>query len=451
MRLFGTNGVRGVINQDLTPELALRMGRAIGRIYGGTVALATDTRCSADMMLSAASAGIRSAGASVRYIGMVPTPALQYYVKSHIDVSGGVMITASHNPPQFNGIKCVSADGTEAGRAEEEDIEKAYAEDLPCVPAEETGAYSTASGAGEDYIDAVVSCIDAAAVRKARLTVCLDCANGASCRTSPLLLKNLGVRAITLNSDPQGEFPGRLSEPVEENLKELMSLTRHSGADLGIAHDGDADRCVFVTGKGEFVSGDKSLALIAGYILDAEKGTVVTPVSTSSLVEDVVRSHGGAIEYTAVGSPVVSRRMLETKAVFGGEENGGLIFPAMQHCRDGAMSIAKMLEFVAVNGPLDKAVRTLPAYYIEKRKVECSDKDKEAIAATLEKRASAVEICKIDGLKLIFDDSWVLLRPSGTEPIYKIFAESRDASIAKARADEYVALVRTILTDCHSQ
>ncbi|MDR3206157.1 MAG: phosphoglucosamine mutase, partial [Candidatus Methanoplasma sp.] len=304
---------------------------------------------------------------------------------------------------------------------------------------------------GEDYIDAIVLRVNAEAIRNAGLTVCLDCANGAACATSPPLLKKLGVRAITLNSDPQGEFPGRLSEPVEENLKDLITLTKRSGADLGIAHDGDADRCVFVTGKGGFVSGDKSLALIAGYVLDSEKGKVVTPVSTSSLVEEVAASHGGETEYTAVGSPVVARRMMEVKAVFGGEENGGLIFPKMQHCRDGAMSMAKMLEFIAAAGPLDRAVAALPSYYVEKRKIECSEKEKDKITEYIEKNAPAAKIDRTDGLKFVFDDGWILARPSGTEQIFKIFAESKDASAAKARADEYVSLARAALEEIRGQ
>ncbi|MCL2295544.1 MAG: phosphoglucosamine mutase, partial [Methanomassiliicoccaceae archaeon] len=334
-RLFGTNGVRGIVNMDMTSDLALQMGRAIGSTIRGTMAIATDTRMSADMIKTAVSSGLMSVGVNVIDLGVLPTPAIQFYIKTHDNVKGGVMITASHNPPQFNGIKCISSDGTEASREEEERIEARYSEKIPCAPWNSIGKMCRVGGAGEEYVDAVISKVDADVIRKAGLKVCLDCANGAAYETSPLLLKKLNVEVVAINCDPHGEFSGHPSEPTEENLTDLLHLTRSTESDLGIAHDGDADRCVFVTGDGEYVSGDKSLALISKYILSKKKRLVVTPVSSSSLIEEVVNGSGGEILYTAVGSPIVARKMIETGAVFGGEENGGLIFPEMQYCRDG--------------------------------------------------------------------------------------------------------------------
>ncbi|MDR2845854.1 MAG: phosphoglucosamine mutase, partial [Candidatus Methanoplasma sp.] len=428
-----------------TSNLALQLGKAIGTVFKGTVALATDTRVSADMIRTAVSAGIMAAGTNVLYLGMLPTPAVQYYVKTHADVTGGVMITASHNPPEFNGIKCISPDGTEASRTEEEAVEKLYADIIPVVAWDKVGNIGKVHGAGEEYIDAVIACVDADAIRKANLTVCLDCANGASCETSPLLLKKLNVRAITINGNPQGEFPGHPSEPTEENLRDLMSLTKHTRSDLGIAHDGDADRCVFVTGKGTFVSGDKSLALIAEHVLLKKKGIVTTPVSTSSMVEEVVVEYGGTLEYTAVGSPIVARKMMENGSVFGGEENGGLIFPEIQYCRDGAMTAAKMLECIVATGPLEKQVALLPVYHTEKAKVECPNSMKKRTADHLIDISKDAKVDLTDGLKLIFEDGWVLARPSGTEPIFRIYSESKDADVAKARADKYEELVTEFL------
>ncbi|MDR0523409.1 MAG: phosphoglucosamine mutase [Candidatus Methanoplasma sp.] len=440
-RLFGTNGVRGVVNEDLTVEKALRLGKAIGSVFRGSIAVATDTRTSADMIRAAVVAGLASVGSSAIDLGVLPTPALQLYVRSREGVSGGVMITASHNPPEFNGVKCISADGTEASRAEEDRVEALFESDVPYAEREQVGTVSEAAGAAEEYVDAAVALVDAGSIRAAGLTVCLDCANGAACATSPLLLKKLGVRAVTLNCDPQGEFPGRLSEPSEENLGDLIALVKATGADLGVAHDGDADRCVFIDGGGRYVSGDKGLAIMASRIAGPSKGTVVTTVSTSSVVEDAVASAGGRVEYTAVGAPMVARRMIEIGAAFGGEENGGLIFPEMQHCRDGAMGVAKMLELVASEGPLASLVDALPAYHTEKRKIECPGADKEKILEAL-KGSFDGRIDETDGVKLIFEDGWVLARPSGTEPIFRVFSESRDASVAKSRADEYAAIVR---------
>lgn len=440
-RLFGTNGIRGVVNEELTSEMALQMGKAIGHVMKGTVALAMDTRSSGDMIRTALSAGLMSVGVRVVVLGMVPTPALQYYVKTHDNIKGGVMITASHNPPQFNGIKCVSADGTEASREEERLIEEIYATVIPTSKWDEVGTMDQVNKAGEDYINAVLSYVDVNLIKNAGLTVCLDCANGAAFETAPMLLKKLKIKTVTINCNAQGEFPGRPSEPTEENLSDLITLTMKTGASLGIAHDGDADRCVFIADGGDFVSGDKSLALLAKLELSKRKGKVVTPVSSSAMVEEVVNDAGGILKYTAVGSPVVARKMKEYGAIFGGEENGGLIFPEMQYCRDGAMTVAKMLEAIATSGPLSIQVSKLPVYHIQKRKVECPDNMKQAVINHLKKTIKDVIMDNTDGLKIIYDDGWVLARPSGTEHIFRIYSESKDEEVSISRADEFQNIV----------
>ncbi len=440
-RMFGTNGVRGVVNEYLTSELSLQMGKAIGMAMRGTIAIATDTRVSAEMVKTAVAAGIMASGHDVLDLGIVPTPALQYFIKEHVGVSGGVMITASHNPPEFNGIKCISDDGTEVDRMEEIRVEELYATEIPCVAWNKVGRMKRINGAGGMYIDHVVSLVDAELIKGAHLTACLDCANGAAFQTTPMLLGMLGVRAITLNCDAQGEFPGHPSEPVEENLGDLMSLVVSTGANLGIAHDGDADRCVFISSDGKYVSGDKSLALLSKYILSEKKGSVVTPVSSSSLVEDVVTEAGGTVVYTPVGSPIVARKMMEIDGVFGGEENGGLIFPEQQYCRDGAMAIAMMLECIVKSGPLNEQVSSLPVYYTEKRKVECPKEMKNKVLEYLENIDKNAKVDRTDGIKLIYDDGWVLARPSGTEPLFRIYSESRDESTAVQRANRFQAMV----------
>ncbi len=444
-RLFGTNGIRGIINEDMTSDLALQIGKAIGTVMGGTVAIATDTRISADMIKMAVSSGIMSVGVNVLDLGVLPTPAIQYYIKTHDNVKGGVMITASHNPPQFNGIKCISSDGTEASREEEEEIEGQYEKDIPCAAWNSIGETDRVRGAGEEYVNATISNVDAEAIRNAELKVCLDCANGAAYETSPLLLKKLNVRAITINCNPQGEFPGHPSEPTEENLKDLISLVRTTRSHLGIAHDGDADRCVFITNDGKFVSGDKSLALMSKYVLSKNKGVIVTPVSSSSLVEEVVKDAGGTVEYTAVGSPIVARKMMETEAVFGGEENGGLIFPEQQYCRDGGMTVAKMLECIVKEGSLKNQISKLPVYYTVKKKIKCPNDLKRYVMEHIINASAGAKIDDTDGIKIIFDDGWVLARPSGTEPIFRIYSESKDEAVAKERAEKYENIVKEYL------
>ena len=442
-RMFGTNGIRGVVNDDMNIDLALQMGKAIGKFFGGKVAIAMDTRISGDMIKSAVCAGLMSVGCDIRDLGIVPTPALQYHVKTSDHIVGGIMITASHNPPQFNGIKCIDFDGTEMPREKEEKIEILYSGKINSLSWNKIGVMEAYEGAGEEYIDAVISHVDVDLIKRAKLTAVVDCANGASYQTTPLLMKKLGVRAITLNADAQGEFPGHPSEPTEENLSDLIALTASVKADLGIAHDGDADRTVFIARKAKkayFLPGDKSLAIMAKTIIkNLGGGTVVTPVSSSSMVEEVVEEAGGKVVYTAVGSPVVARRMIKEGAVFGGEENGGLIFADHQFCRDGAMTIAMILESIVKYGPLYYQVEELPEYYVDKRKVECPNYRKESLIEYMKDTFSSDNrIDTTDGLKILFDDGgWVLLRPSGTEPIFRIYSESKDEELSKERGAQF--------------
>ncbi len=449
MRLFGTNGVRGVSNEDMNPELALKLGKAIGSHLekGSTVAIGMDPRTSGEMLKSALISGLLSSGIEVIDTGMLPTPALQYYVK-HSECSAGVIITASHNPPKFNGIKVVAGDGTELPRSEEEKIEERYFNRrFRTVGWTEIRGVRTETGARELYIDGVVSMVDAKMIGERRFTVVLDCANGASTVTSPYILKKLGCRVISLNAQPDGAFPGHESEPSPENLKDLTEIVKESGADIGIAHDGDADRVIFVDEKGEYVYGDVSLSIVAKYIIKEKGGIVVTPVSSSSSVEDVVKENGGKVVYTRVGAPIVARKMIEIGASFGGEENGGLIFPEHQYCRDGAMGAAKMLEIMAKTGKrLSELVTEIPKYALYKTKMECPNELKEKVLEiSAEKAGNDDRIDRTDGLKIYTAEGWVLIRPSGTEPIFRIFAESMEIEKSREMAETWKSILKKIV------
>jgi phosphomannomutase/phosphoglucomutase len=254
------------------------------------------------------------------------------------------------------------------------------------------------------------------------------------------------VRVISLNSNPQGTFPGHPSEPTADNLKDLMATVKATGADLGIAHDGDADRTIFVDDKGNFVFGDRSLAIVARNIVRQKGGgTVVTPVSTSSCVEDVVRAEGGEIVYTRVGSPVVARKMIEIGAVFGGEENGGLIFPEHQYCRDAGMTAAKMLEIVATEGSMSRLSTKIPDYCLDKRKMECPEDRKEEVLALVVEAFAQERVDTTDGVKVFFGEGWTLIRPSGTEPIFRMFSEAKSVEAARKCGDRCEKALREIL------
>jgi phosphomannomutase/phosphoglucomutase len=447
-RLFGTNGIRGVVGKDMTADLAVRVGRAIGSHFGaGSVALGRDPRLSGPMLAKAVSAGLMSAGLEVIDLGMVPTPCAQYYVHRHGGLKGGVVITASHNPREFNGIKALDSRGMEMAREEEEAIEAIYFEEsYRAADWSGVGDLRSDGSAVDLYLRGIQSHVDVEAVRKRKLTVVADPASGAGCATTPYLLRMLGCRVLTLNGQPDGAFPGRLPEPTVEHLGDLMRVVPDSKADLGVAHDGDADRAIFVDETGAFVYGDRSLALLAKSAVAARGGLVVTPVSTSSVLDDVVREAGGHVIHTRVGSPIVARTMLEQGATFGGEENGGIIFPEHQFCRDGGMSLAKMLETLAKEGKsLSQLLAALPRYSLSKAAVEVPMDQRQAVLDAIVSFIQGRKVETIDGVKIHDADGWVLVRPSGTEPLFRVYAEARTPERAKALAQEGTELIRRAL------
>ncbi len=445
-RLFGTNGVRGTVNEDMDSDLALRLGMAIGTWIGKgkEVSIGTDTRRSNYMLKNAVSSGLMATGCDVIDVGEVPTPALQYHTREKSDF--GIAITASHNPPEFNGIKCVDHDGTELIEWMEEKIEEIYfSEEFELVEWDEVGQ-KRSEDALKIYFEAIEEKIDKDVIADFDPKIILDCANGAGCYLTPYLLRELGCEVVTLNAQPDGSFPGHNSEPTEENLKDLIELTSETKADMGIAHDGDADRTIFIDEDGEFIHGDKILTLLAKkFIEENDGGIVVTPVSSSSSVKDVVENNGGTLIYTAVGSPIVARKMKEEGAVFGGEENGGLIFAEHQYCRDAAMTAAKIVELVSKEGSLSGLIEQLPQYALQKKSVYCEDGLKGRLLEILKDKYGDQDIDDTDGLKIFYEDGWVLIRPSGTEPKYRIYAEAPDQKTTEELAEKHREEVRQAL------
>jgi len=440
MRLFGTNGVRGVVNEDMTPELALRLGKAIGSYFNGNIVIATDTRTANEMLKNAVISGLIATGNNVFDAKIVPTPALQYYVKN-TEVDAGVMITASHNPPQFDGIKVIDKDGTELARSKEEEIERIYFnKDFKIASWNEIGKVYDID-VTDFYIEGILDLIKKEEIKKHGFKVVVDCGNGAACFTMPYLIGEVAT-VVSLNAHPDGNFPARQPEPTPDNIKDLIAAVKSMKADIGIAYDGDADRAIFVDEKGNFIHGDKSLALMAGYKVEKKGGVVVTPVSTSSCVEEYVKSKGGSVVYTKVGSPIVARKMIDIKATFGGEENGGLIFPEHQYCRDGGMASVAMLELMALKEKsLSELISEIPDYKMVKTKVEC--KEKEKVMEELKKKVEG-NADYTDGIKIFFENGWVLIRPSGTEPIIRIYSQSKDERIAREMAEKYKKMIKEI-------
>ena len=451
MRLFGTNGIREVVGERLTSSFAQRVASAIGSVVppASTIVLGWDGRTSSFALSRVVGGTLALAGHHVIEVGLLPTPAIQYLVP-RLHGRLGVIVTASHNPPEFNGVKCIADDGLEVPRSVEESIEQAVdAGREPGAPFDRIGTISTHPGGADEYVDGILACVDRSKIAERRFSVVLDTANGASAVTSPNLLRRLGCRVRTLNGHIDGTFPGRPSEPTEANLGDLMRAVPAFGADLGIAHDGDADRAVFVDRNGRFVPGESLLTLLSQDAVERyHGGFVVTPVTMSQALADAITPLGGEVIYTRVGSPNVTREMQARHAILGGEENGGIVFPQFQLARDGAMAAASLLDLLARRSEtLDALIAGVPHYAFVREKVPCPAERREEVlrraAEALGKGADRVE--RTDGVKLYRGKSWILVRPSGTEPLVRIFAEANEPHRARNLADEGVRAVREAL------
>jgi phosphomannomutase/phosphoglucomutase len=448
-RLFGTNGIRGLVNEELTPQMAAEVGCAIGTFFNdGTLAVGYDARTSGPMLARAVVAGLTAAGCDVLLAGMVPTPTLQYAVK-HNKLKGGVIITASHNPPEYNGIKVVWNDGVEISREQEIAVEKIYFNGRATLSKwSDIGETRDLPRVIDDYIEAIEKHVKTAAMSRRHFHVVVDAGNSVGSLVAPRLLRELGCKVTTVNANIDGTFPGRPPEPRPENLGDLALTVKTVNADLGVAYDGDADRSIFVDERGQIHPGDKTFALVEKYFLkDNPNEQVVTPVSSSSLIKDIANTYKGKIVWTKVGSVTVSHTMKKLKAKLGGEENGGIFYGPHQPVRDGAMSTALILQIMARTGKkLSKLVQELPKYFIEKDKVECKEGLKEKVLEKLISEVKGMNTDTVDGVKIWFEDKQaILIRPSGTEPIYRLYAEAKTKQKAQKLVKEYTLKLKKIV------
>jgi phosphomannomutase/phosphoglucomutase len=455
MKIFGSSGVRGVANEELTPAFVARVAMAAGSVWRTDadrpvrVALGRDTRTTGRMFADSASAGLTSVGCDVDRLGVLPTPALQTYA----DEEGvpAVMITASHNPPQYNGVKLVGADGIELTTGALERVEdRLLDERFERATWDATGAARRVEDARERYVDALLDSVDRDRVADADLTVALDPGHGAGALTTPEFLRRLGCRVVTVNAQPDGHFPGRDPEPVEENLGDLRRLVRASDADVGVAHDGDADRAIFVDETGTHVEGDAALAALATHEL-AAGDTTVSAVNVSQRLVDAVSAAGADLELTPIGSTniITSIRRLRAEGEHvpvAGEGNGGVLFPDYRLARDGAYTAARFLELLA-DRPTSEVVAGHAGYHNVRVNVGYDDdaeRERLIETAAVTARKADAELTTIDGFRLDYGDAWLLVRPSGTEPVVRIYAEARDPDRAADLAESMHESLRDV-------
>ena len=431
-KLFGTSGIRGLIGSEVTCELALNVGKSLAYYLGneGSVVIGYDTRTTNQMLDQAICAGLLESGVDVIKIGMVPTPLVGYATEK-LDADAGVMLTASHNPSQYNGIKLWNKNGMAYTSSQEARIEEIYAnKDYISVEWENVGKLTVNEEIKGKYIDDLVDMVDI----KEGLKVVVDCASGAGSEISPLVFRKAGCEVTTLNSQPDGFFPGRNPEPNAENLQTLMKTVVAIGADLGIAHDGDADRMITVDENGNISPFDSLLALISKQF----DGDIVTTVDAGLCMDESVK---GEVIRTAVGDVNVAEVIIERDASFGGEPSGTWLHPDFCMCPDGILSGLRMAEIVSRDGKLSELLAEIPSYPNIREKITCSKEAKIKVMENMEDLLKVafddiVDVNSLDGVRLTFaDDSWVLVRPSGTEDYIRITLESRDGQRAEEIRD----------------
>lgn len=447
-KLFGTFGIRRVANEVMTPEMATQLALSFGTfIKGEKVVVGRDARKHSTMLYNAVIAGLLSTGCPVVELGVTATPALQWACRQW--QAWGAMVTASHNPPEWNGIKFMEKSGKGLDREKETEVENIFfTKAFRRVPWPQIPQETEKRDIRFAYIEAIMKKVNVESIRQNRFRVVLDCANGAPSLITPYLLSELGCRVVSLNAHPDGYFPGRNPEPTPENLKDITTLLRHADFALGFAQDGDGDRLIVITEKGEFVPGDWSVSLVAEELAaQSQPGPIVTTVATTHMLQDIARKHNRTVIATAVGDLVVAKALQENGGIFGCEENGGMIFPDFVWGRDGAMAAAYILHILAkYEKPLSAIFHQLPLRYQVKTKITVDPAKKERILSRIDEiTARFPRRITTDGYKVVFDDdSWVLVRPSGTEPLVRLFAESKDRLRAEELVKEYHRYIEEI-------
>lgn len=438
-KYFGTNGIRGTFDK-LTPQLALKAAQAVGVYFKrGKMLVGMDHRLTSPTIHSAVLSGLESVGCEVIDLGVVSTPTAEFMVEN-LHPAGLIIVTASHNPPDWNALKVIDGKGVAVSKERGEEIEKFIDGEVKLAPWDGVGSTAAYPDATREHLEAILGEINIDKVRERKLKVVLDCANGVPALIGPALFESLGCDVILLNEEIDGHFPGRPSEPREENIKEMLRTVKESGADFGIAWDGDGDRIVMADEKGKFVIGDRVFALSALLKLQGKKGPIVTTVATSKVVEDVAEKFGQEVIYTPVGAPYLSEEAAKGKCALSGEEVGGVIWPEVSLAKDGFLTAAKIAEAVC-GKPLSGWLAEFPFYYNVKGKIPCEPEEMEGKIKGIPIPEDAEKVIRVDGVRINFRDSWVIFRPSGTEPVIRVFAESTSEAEAKALVEKYEKLI----------
>ncbi|HIB90661.1 TPA: phosphoglucosamine mutase [Candidatus Poribacteria bacterium] len=454
--IISASGVRGTIGGSFSPTEISRFATAFGTLIGGqTVVVGRDTRTSGEMVRGSLISGLVATGCDVIDVGVCPTPTILLTSKK-IGAEGSVTITASHNPIDWNGLKLATKSGRLLSADAQRQFQEIYkSEKANLVSWDQLGSVETDDSAIDYHIAQILELdwINLDQIRHRSLKVAIDAGNGAGSIISPMLLRQLGCEVIEINCTPNGIFP-RSSEPNQEALKELCQVTKSEGAHVGLAHDGDADRLVLVSDQGVPLSSEYTYALIADFLIGRRNGNLVATVSTSRMLDDVADKYGVELHRTPVGVGYVVEKMEQIGAALGGEGTGGVIYPEILHTADGITSIAAIVQLLASsNKNMMDLVSLIPRYWMDKKKIDMPSQD--VSEAVLDSALTVFEnddLDTMDGVKRIWDDKWVNIRKSGTEPVIRVFSEARSIQEAKDLCNSTVETLKSLMkhvTDCN--
>ncbi len=442
MKLFGSSGIRGLANVEITSLLAQRLGSALATIHeGGEFVVGMDARITGPMLESALSSGITSCGGDVKLIGLLPTPVIAWLTRE-LEANAGVAISASHNPPQYNGLKVFNSRGMSLTEKEQGPVEALLqGNEIDFAPWDGVGSAEEADATWM-YLDALQENLELSKEWK----VTCDCYCGATSTIVPQAFETVGLHASIINGHPDGHFPAGDPEPTTENLGRLGAYLTATGSEAGFGFDGDGDRFMAVDEKGASVSGDRLLAAYAGYAVEQNGGgTVVTHVGASMCIEDVVEAAKGKVVRVRVGDAYITEEMERRKAVFGGEPIGAWIFPEVHMCPDGILGALKLLRALEERDQtLSEFVSGAPEYPTRSAKIEVKDRVKtmKGVEQSYGGAFGGAAVNRVDGLRLQLPEGWILIRASGTEPLIRLTAEGRDGKATASLLERGQRLVK---------
>lgn len=437
------SGIRGIVGDTLTVELVLSFAKRFGVFVNrGKVVIGRDSRTTGKMLQQVVSAGLLSVGCDVIDIGTCPTPTVLLAVEN-LNAGGGIAITASHNPPEWNALKLINDEGTFLTPEQGKEFWEIPEKELADLDWKKTGSLSSYEYAIDDHIRAILNLNIVAVddIRKAQFKVVIDSTNGAGGLMSPGLLKSLGCEVIELFSEPTGRF-SRVAEPAAKNLIKLERLVKEHAADVGFATDPDVDRLSIVSNNGNALGTECTLLLAEKYVLSQENGCIATNLSSSMASEDIASEYGVQVFRTPVGEINVVEAMRKHNCVIGGEGNGGIIYPKLHFTRDAPMAMAIILSYMARTGrKISELIASIHEYHIFKTTLEIDeDIDFNSIQLQITKDHEDLEIDQQDGVKLIAPNHWIHIRKSGTEPIVRIIAESDSLQKSKKLCDNIIKM-----------